>query len=142
MTKSKEKLDNYLKEHELRQTTERTAMLDYIMQLDSHFSIGTLMNDFAPTHHISKMSVYRNLELFLKANIVVMHPFPGDEIIYELSERAETHYHRICTQCGAVKEFHDAKTSKLLKSHRFKGFTMKSNHVYIHGICSKCRNKS
>ncbi|MBQ0008400.1 MAG: transcriptional repressor [bacterium] len=139
--KSIEKLEKYLKEHELRHTLERTSMLEYIIQLDNHFSINTLMNDFATTHHISKMSVYRNLELFLKAGIVVMHPFPGDEIIYELMERAETHSHRICTLCGAVKEFHDAKATKLLRSHRFKGFTMKSNHIYIYGICSKCRDK-
>lgn len=139
--KSREKLERYLKEHELRQTAERSAMLEFIIGLESHFSINMLMSDFAPSRHVSKMSVYRNLELFLKADIIVMHPFPGDEIMYELAERAEGHYHRICTQCGAVKEFHDAKTSKLLKSHRFKGFAMKSNHVYIYGICSKCKNK-
>ncbi|MCQ2344333.1 MAG: transcriptional repressor [Paludibacteraceae bacterium] len=139
--KAREKLERYLKEHELRQTMERSAMLDFIIRLDGHFSISTLLEYFAPTNHISKMSVYRNLDLFLKADIVVMHPFPGDMVMYELAERAETHYHRICTQCGAVKEFHDTKTSKLLKSHRFKGFTMTTNQVYIYGICSKCKKK-
>ena len=138
---SYQKLEKYLKVHELRHTYERTNMLDFIVQLDGHFTVPQLLEQFAKPWHISRVSIYRNLNLFVDADIVVVHPFPGDEKVYELTERAVTHCHRVCMRCGAVKEFTDMRASKLLNAHRFRHFSKISTHAYIYGVCAKCREK-
>ena len=137
---SQKKLEKYIRDNKLRHTGERSSMLDYIIGLDGHFTLEMLIEGFGVPNHVSRASVYRNLNLFVDAGLVVEHPFPGEVRVFELMERAVTHYHRVCTKCGAVKEFKDMKTNKTLKSHRFRGFSMQSNHVYIYGVCSKCRD--
>lgn len=134
-----EKLNAYIEKHNLRHTLEREMMLKHIEGIDGHFTASVLIESFGKEKNVSNSSIYRNLNLFEEAGIVTMHHFPVPEAVYELSTRAATHYHRICTICGEVKEFRDAQASSTLKSHRFRGFEMLSANVYIYGICKKCK---
>lgn len=135
------KLDKYLRLYGLNNTVERTMMLDYIVALDRHFTLNELLTDFTATYHVSPISVRRNLDIFLRAEVVTLHHFPVAGPQYELTERAEGHYHRVCVQCGEVREFTDLRASNQIRTHRFRNFSIHSNQVTITGICKKCREQ-
>jgi len=134
-----EKLNAYIEKHNLRHTTEREMMLKHIEGINGHFTASELIDTFGKENNVSNATIYRNLNLLEDAYIVTKHQFPVPEAVYELSTRAATHYHRICTSCGEVKEFRDAQASSALKSHRFRGFDMRSANIYIYGTCKKCK---
>lgn len=136
-----EKLNAYIEKNGLRHTVERKMMLEYIERIDGHFTASELIRTFGQEKHVSNASIYRNLNLFVDAGIVVEHAFPSQEAVYEMATKAATHFHRICTMCGEVKEFRDATASSALKRHRFRGFEMQAASVYIYGVCKKCKLK-
>lgn len=135
---NKEKLDEYLARQGKKHTVERELMLKHIEHLDCHFTKSDLIKDFATDNHVSVTSIYRNIAIFIEAGIITEHNFPSPEPVYELTSRAMTHCHRICTKCGEVKEFRDAQATSLLKHHRFRAFSMRSTNIYVYGICKKC----
>ena len=135
---NKEKLNSYIAKNGLRHTFERDIMLQHIETIDGHFTAFGLIETFGKRNNVSNASIYRNLKLFVEAGIVTEHNFPVPETIYELTTRAITHCHRICTICGEIKEFRDIQVSSSLKRHRFRAFKMSSANVYVYGICKKC----
>jgi len=137
MTNS-ERLNEYLKRQGKRQTTEREMMLEHIEHLNCHFTKSDLIENFGKVKHVSTTSIYRNMALFVEAGIVTEHNFPAPEPVYELTSRASTHCHRICTVCGEVKEFRDTQATSAIKHHRFRAFAMHSTNIYVYGICKKC----
>lgn len=135
-------LETYIKQHNLRPSVERNMMLSFISQYDAHFTIPILIKEFGIPQHVSRASIYRNIELFLSAGIIIRHPLNEKEPIYELTKRADTHCHRICVKCNRIQEFTDAKAVQFLKYHRFKNFHTLHNQIYIYGICKKCQEGS
>ncbi len=137
-----EQLNSYIKKHNLRHSYERERVLEYILTLDGHFTVQTLhqnLNDISP---ISRASIYNIIELFLKIGIIVRHPFPGNEAQYETTTRANTHHHRVCISCGAIKEFSDQKFSRAIKNRTFSTFEKRFHSIYLYGLCKKCQPKT
>lgn len=136
-----EELDRYIKTHNLRKSYERERVLLFIIGLNSHFTIQTLHNELNKTSPISRTAVYNIVNMLLDASLIVKHPYGGAEAEYELKERALTHHHRKCTECGEVKEFSDLKFNKAVKARKFQAFEQSYHSIYLYGICSKCRKK-
>jgi Fur family ferric uptake transcriptional regulator len=137
-----EQLNSYIKKHNLRHSYERERVLEYILTIDGHFTVQTLhqnLNDISP---ISRASIYNIIELFLKIGIIVRHPFPGNEAQYETTTRANTHHHRICISCGAIKEFSDQKFTRAIKNRTFSTFEKRFHSIYLYGLCKKCQPKT
>jgi Fur family ferric uptake transcriptional regulator len=137
-----EQLNSYIKKHNLRHSYERERVLEYILTIDGHFTVQTLhqnLNDISP---ISRASIYNIIELFLKIGIIVRHPFPGNEAQYETTTRANTHHHRVCISCGAIKEFSDQKFSRAIKNRTFSTFEKRFHSIYLYGLCKKCQPKT
>lgn len=135
---NKEKLNTHISKNGLRHTVERDLMLQHIESIEGHFTASDLIADFGKKQNVSNASIYRNLNLFVEAGIVTAHTFPVPETVYELTAKAITHCHRICTICGEVKEFRDAQAASALKHHRFRAFNMRTANIYVYGICKKC----
>ena len=129
-----EQLNSYIKKHNLRHSYERERVLEYILTIDGHFTVQTLhqnLNDISP---ISRASIYNIIELFLKIGIIVRHPFPGNEAQYDTTTRANTHHHRVCISCGAIKEFSDQKFSRAIKNRTFSTFEKRFHSIYLYGL--------
>ena len=136
-----ELLNAYIKEHKLRHTYERERVLENILSINGHFTILSLYEEMNKDIPISRVSIYNTIELFLKIGLVVRHPFAGAEAEYETTMRASTHHHRICTSCGAIKEFSDQKFSKAIKNRTFASFQTQFHSIYVYGLCKKCQPK-
>lgn len=137
-----EQLNTYIKAHHLRRSREREDILNLIIELDAHFSTQSLYNNYESRgQHIALASFYNAIDFLQQASIIIKHPFAGAEQQYELRERAATHHHRICTECGAIKEFTDQKINRSVNARHFNAFDTHYHSIYLYGICSKCQNK-
>ncbi|MGB1402630.1 MAG: ferric iron uptake transcriptional regulator [Porticoccaceae bacterium] len=57
-------------------------------------------------------TVYRVLTQFEVAGLIERHNFDNGPAVYEL-DRGEHHDHMVCTETGAVIEFHNAEIEKI-----------------------------
>ena len=131
-----EKLDAYIKKHKIKQSAERRMILEKVMRLDAHFTAKSLHELMQGVERVSLATVYNTLELLQKAGLIVKHPFAEPE--YETTVRSSTHHHRICIQCGAIKEFSDQKIEMAIKRRTFTAFAPEYSSLYLYGLCKKC----
>ncbi len=134
-------LAQYSKLHGIYKSEERENILRCINNMDSHFSIASLLNEIKKTQYLSRATIYNNINLFIKAGIIIRHPFPGTDEEYEATWRAATHHHRMCLECGAIKEFTEKKIQTPIKNKHFNAFEKSISSVYLYGLCKKCLNK-
>lgn len=135
----KESFATYIKSKKMRQTPERFAILDKVLEQKVHFDIDELYKDIEGDYHVSRSTVYNTVELLCECNILRKHYLNETQAVYELAE--DMHLHLICLKCGAVKEVHDEKVGEYLSTLRFRGFSPSFSSTNIYGICSACMRK-
>jgi Fur family transcriptional regulator, ferric uptake regulator len=82
-------------------------------------------------------TVYRVLDQFEKAGLLLRHHFEGGKAIYEVNE-GNHHDHLVCMQCGRVEEFYDPEIEKRqVKIAKDRGFTIRDHQLYLYAECSK-----
>ena len=76
---------NYLKNKNLKHTTERNAICSTVCRTKDPFTTETIRQQLEDVNfHVSRASVYNTMELLLEANIVVRHQFNSSIAHYEL----------------------------------------------------------
>ena len=109
-------------------------MLKFIFHKECHFTVPQLHRELCQEFYISKSTVYNNIDLYVRAGLIVRHHF-SSEAEYEKITRARNHFHRICIECGEVKEFMDKKLQKVLLSKSFSAFQNEFPSLYLYGHC-------
>ena len=144
MDKPKKILDDFIAAKNLRNTPERHIILEEIYSKDAHFDADDLyirIHNNYPENKISKASIYRNLPLFVEADLLRESLHESGRTIYEHTIGHTHHDHLKCVKCGRVIEFSDKRIDKaqdeVCKNNRFR---MTSHLHVISGVCSKCRN--
>ncbi|MBR4589333.1 MAG: transcriptional repressor [Bacteroidaceae bacterium] len=137
---AREALTQYMLEKRCRKTPERYALLEAAYTIGEQFTVDTLQKFVEKKLPLSRVTVYNNLELFVKAGLVVKHPTPG-LVKYEICYAKKTHHKLLCTVCGSTTEFFDDAISDFLMQKRFKKFHSTNCSVTIFGICSRCQAK-
>ena len=133
---------NYLKNKNLRNTTERSAICTAVCRTKNLFTPDMILQQLEDVNfHVSRASVYNTMELLLDANIVVRHQFIGTIVQYELKYIAEQYVHAICSQCGTVRKIKNEKINNLFSDYKIPKFTLEHFSLHFHGICSKCKYK-
>lgn len=85
---------------------------------------------------IGLATVYRVLNQFDEAKILIRHNFEGNKSVFELSP-TEHHDHIICVDCGKVFEFNDELIEKRQKEiSREHGIELENHSLYLYGKCS------
>jgi Fur family ferric uptake transcriptional regulator len=106
--------DQELKKAGLKVTLPRVKILQMLENsLDRHMTaenIYQLLRDAGEDVGIA--TVYRVLTQFEVAGLIERHNFDNGPAVYEL-DRGEHHDHMVCTETGAVIEFHDAEIEKI-----------------------------
>ena len=130
----------YMNSKRLRKTPERYALLEAAYTVGSQFSVDELQSYVSTQIAVSRVTVYNNLELFVKAGLVLKHPSPG-LVRYEACFLNRTHHQMQCTVCGKTMVFNDNGINETILNHRFRNFYPANCSVIVYGICSKCRAK-
>jgi len=123
-----------------RITHQRALLLDLIEQARGHLDADELHRRARlKDPSISLSTVYRNLALFKRLNLIQERHFSEEHHHYEVSGSAD-HHHLICLGCGEVIEFTSPLTQQMRRAvARAKGFTVTDVEVKLAGYCARCR---
>jgi Fur family ferric uptake transcriptional regulator len=128
----------YLVQGGLKVTSERLAIVEAILAIPGHFEadilLGKLQGGSVP---VSRATLYRTLNLLLRAEIVCRVTGSDGNPRYECMTGREHHDHMVCLGCSHIVEFTDERIEQLqIEACRREGFTMTDHTLRIEG-CSK-----
>ena len=106
--------DQELKKAGLKVTLLRVKILKILENCaDCHMTAADIYQSLRDADEaVCITTVYRVLTQFEPACLIYSHNFDTGPAVYEL-DRGEHHDHMVCTETGAVIEFHDAEIEKL-----------------------------
>ncbi|NNF07891.1 MAG: transcriptional repressor [Candidatus Eisenbacteria bacterium] len=132
----------YLKEHRLRNTAERNAVLKELVQAKDHLDAeGLLVRLRKRSHPVSRATLYRTLDHLVIAGLVKKHSFGQGHAQYEYVLGRKHHDHMVCDRCGLVIEFINDEIESLQEEVcRQHGFQSTNHVMEIFGICKDCRS--
>jgi len=121
-----------------RITTARRALLIALDQAPDHCSADDLAAEVARLHpEIHRATIYRTLETLRRLEVVEHTHLGHGPAVYHLADRV--HQHLVCEECGSVTEVPPAAFRGLERAlKRDYGFTIKSRHFAVVGICQTC----
>lgn len=125
----------------LKVTAQRVTILQIIANSEErHIGAEEIYKKLTEMESdIGLATVYRVLNQFEEAGLVVKHNFEGTRFVFELTNK-EDHDHIICTDCGKVFEFVDETIdSKQRKIIEDVGLRPKPQSLYFYG---SCKNKN
>ncbi|MFU2076917.1 ferric iron uptake transcriptional regulator [Avibacterium endocarditidis] len=131
-----------LKKAGLKITEPRLTILALMQEHSmSHFSAEDVYKLLLERgEDIGLATVYRVLNQFNEANILIRHNFEGNKSVFELAP-SEHHDHIICVDCGKVFEFNDEiieqRQKQISEQH---GIKLKTHSLYLYGKCSDIDN--
>ncbi len=131
-----------LKKAGLKITEPRLTILD-LMQRNhvdmQHFTAEDIYRFLVEEgEEIGLATVYRVLNQFNEANILVRHNFEGNKSVFEINLK-EHHDHIICVDCGRVFEFKDEIIEQRQRQISEEcGILLENHSLYLYG---KCKDK-
>lgn len=132
-------LENIFKDNSLRLTAPRQALFDTLAKANKPLDITAII---AGIPQGDRTSVYRNIDLFVRLNIIeVIHVDWKKR--YELAEPFAPHHHHLhCTKCGKFTSLETPKLEDLVASIASShGYIVNDHHFELHGVCPTCRSK-
>lgn len=124
----------------MRNTSERYAILDVVMQMKGHHDADRILAMMPENFHVSRSTMYNTLALFVKCGLLCDHQLKGTTL-YERAHGRAPHHHCVCTVCDKIWDMHDNsidETIGQIKTPRFKKLWCRT---YVYGVCSSCQAK-
>jgi Fur family ferric uptake transcriptional regulator len=136
-----DRFQKHVRNEGMRWTQEREQLLQLIYKLHGHFSVEDLYGHAQDNGlNISKATIYRNVSLLEKCNLVDKITTHQGEVVYEHSLDHEHHDHLICTKCRKLIEFQNRDIERLqieiAQEHQFQ---IKHHSLNIYGLCTNCQ---
>ncbi len=134
----------HLREHNLRKTPERFAILEEIYRRDDHFDAEALFIHMkTQNYRVSRATVYNTLELLVQCDLVTKHQFGKNLTQYEKSHGFKQHDHLICIDCGKVLEFCDPRIEQIKSMMGdILEFQVQSHSLNLYGNCQRDCDKT
>lgn len=133
-----------VKEHNLKNTTQREVILAAMFKHKGHYTpeeIHGFTQKEEGGKNIGIATVYRALNFFEQEGFATSISFGADGKKYELNIKAH-HDHMICDECGKIIEFESDEIERLQESEAAKkGFLIKTHAMQLRGICAQCQEQ-
>ena len=127
--------DQELKKVGLKVTLPRIKILQILENCaDRHMTAEDIYQSLRDAEEdVGIATVYRVLTQFETAGLIERHNFDNGPAVYEL-DRGEHHDHMVCTESGAVIEFHDAEIEKIQERIASQnGFQLVGHSLVLYG---------
>jgi len=135
-----EQLSGYLADKGLRSTSQRDTILKMFVEAERHLGADELyarVKKIQPG--IGYATIYRTFKLLAEAVLVEERRFEDGLTCFEYKGTNANHDHMICTRCGAIMEFENARIEALQHDvARKKGFRVRSHKLKLYGLCAAC----
>lgn len=123
----------------MRITLQYSMVLDAVHQLHCHATAEEIYEYVVKEHpHISKGTVYRNLNRLCELGEITRRELPGGADGFD--HCCEKHYHARCERCGRLfdvdMDYQDDLTRKIKDTH---GFLYTDNDIIFKCICPDCQ---
>jgi Fur family peroxide stress response transcriptional regulator len=115
----------------IRLTKKRKEILDALKNHGGVFSANDLHKKLPK---IDLVTIYRNLDLFVKENMIKKVNLSDSEAHYEYQNTP--HHHAVCTDCKKVIHF-DASDKKIKKALGLEDFDVDEIDLVVRGRCHK-----
>ena len=135
-----ERLNAYIKAHNMRRSVVREMILEQVVALPQPFTAEQLAKACA-AERISVGSVYNVLSVFIDAQII--HAFQRQRgqnaTEYELTTVVENCIQMICGKCKRATTIHDKAIEHLVANRKYSNFNPHHYTLFIYGECKHCR---
>ena len=141
MDKTKENgLAEIIRKAGFRATKPRLLVLSHLQKAKYPLGIKEIIESIG-RKNVDQVTIYRILDSFKKAGLVVQVDFQHGRAYYELKDAKHDHHHIVCTNCDKIEDFtgceYEKLATKALKQTR--GFAKVTNHsVELFGLCNTC----
>ena len=136
-----DKFKDILVENNYRLTQQRKEILQVFLKYkEKHFNAEQLLDILKNRDEsIGLATVYRNLELFHRLDILKKLDFNDEFKYYELNLIERHHHHLICINCDRIIEFNDEALSDFEQQLEEEyDFEIKDHIIKFYGVCKKC----
>jgi Fur family ferric uptake transcriptional regulator len=106
----------FLEQSDLRNTYERNLILTTIYEFNGHFTFDDLLkclND--KRQSLTVATLYKCLELFEEAGLIIKHCFSQNKVEYEKFYPEARHNHLYIKDSNKVIEFSDSSIEEIIK---------------------------
>lgn len=132
----------FLSDQGMLYTRERATILEAVFKRQDHFSADDLLFHMRQDGmDVSRATLYRNLKLLCKADLLVEADFGHGHLHYERAA-GSLHEHLVCKKCGAVTEVNTSRFAEAVQQVATQsGFKVEHHQLKIFGLCKKCQKK-
>ena len=124
----------------LRITSQRDAILDYLLSTDEHPSARSILDHVKKkVPRICLSTVYSTLAELSKYNIIKELSFDNMDNRYE--GNVSHHINLICVRCGKISDYltdHILDMDKIRQTTRFRPL---QSRFELSGVCGRCSNR-
>jgi Fur family ferric uptake transcriptional regulator len=134
-------LGQYIAEKGLKHSRQRDRIVETFFAMGGHVSVEELVARVRRIDpRISVATVYRTMKLLAESGLAVARQFGGGQARYEAASGKPHHDHLICTRCGEIVEFANARIESLQENiAKRHGFEVESHKLELYGRCASCR---
>lgn len=135
MITNMERVKKILNQAGVKPSLQRMAVMSYLMEHKTHPTVDEIFSALSPSiPTLSRTTIYNTLKLLVKQGVVMMLTI--DENCTRYDADISDHAHFICSVCGKV---YDIEIPHIGDIRLNAGFVVAERHLYVKGICSKCK---
>jgi Fur family peroxide stress response transcriptional regulator len=136
-----EDLARICREHALPLTVQRRLVLEALSFRTDHPTADQVFDDVRKRMpEISRTTVYRVLETFVRIAVARKVCHPGAAARYEI--KTHRHHHLVCLNCEAMLDLEQPSLDDLPLPSVNSGFHIEDYSIQFRGLCSECAVKS
>lgn len=144
---------NYLQENGKHVTKPRKWLVREVFRLKpEHFDAEELLDKLRENGHprgdgeeisISRATLYRTLDLMVKAGLLYKNTIDGGSARYEVKLGRQHHHHIVCENCDKIVEFVDWGHEHIVRqAAACRGWQFHDSELVVYGLCPSCRKKA
>ncbi|SHG91606.1 Fur family transcriptional regulator [Tepidibacter thalassicus] len=137
-------LEKKIKNNGYKLTNQRKGIIKTLFEHKNHFlSAEEIFSKLKEKNIKTNLStVYRNLEILEKIDIIHKINIDGNYFKYELIQNKKQHNHVIiCKNCGKTEKINFCPLEKIISNITNNNFVLTDHKFELYGYCNKCKIK-
>ena len=143
MNLSNDFLFQQLKQHHLKMTECRKAMIHTLIEMKHPFTADELLHAIETRHSIHRATVYRDIAWFVQAGVLQKLSFIGIPATYYEVYTGKHHHHFVCEHCHRIIDVDTDEGEQCIgeveRKLTAKGLQVNSHKLKFYGLCNHCR---